>query len=320
MAEVEGVTDSGWRGKRGVARFIWRYPTGDEHGPFRIGFSGGEEKAFVSNETREQCICIFVGADRRLSYQLSYSTKYTLLSKLMKKFHQALTADINRVDKLKNRFEEVKSLFKSVDQFATFTNELQNQVSELSSNLEYGLSIDFSAYDPSNYFQALRVYPHENGKVRNFDELGTGQEQILALCFAQAYARAFRDASGLLLVIEEPEAHLHPLAQQWVAQKIRKLASEDIQIVVTTHSPAFLDILSLEGITLVRKEAGRTIVVQLTREQLAKYCQEKEQKKQQPRLSFPITELELLRRYYPASLRERWYWLKARRSRWHCLS
>ena len=275
MAEVEEVTHSDWHGVRDVARFIWRYPSGDEHGPFRIGFSGGEEKAFVSNDTREQCTCIVVGADRRLSYQLSYSSKYTLLSKLMRNFHQALTADPTRVQELKRQFDDVKTLFQSVAPFAAFTEELGHQVDELSGNLEYGLGIDFSAYDPSNYFHALRVHPYEGSDVRTFEELGTGQEQILALAFAHAYARAFRDSGGLLLVIEEPEAHLHPLAQEWVARKIQELASEGVQVVVTTHSPAFLDVLSLEGLVLVRKEAGDTRIVQLIREKLAQHCREK---------------------------------------------
>ena len=140
VAEVEGVTVADWQRKRNVARFIWRYPSGDDRGPFRIGFQGGEERPFVSNDTREQCTCISVGADRRLSYQLSYSSKYTLLAKLMRKFHQSLTSDSTRVEKLKDRYSEIMSLFQSVDQFRDFTRMLHEQVDELSGNLEYGLA------------------------------------------------------------------------------------------------------------------------------------------------------------------------------------
>ncbi len=59
----------------------------------------------------------------------------------------------------------------------------------------------------------------------------------MALVFAHAYARAFY--GGIILVIEEPEAHLHPLAQEWLARKIHQMAADGLQIVITTHSPHF---------------------------------------------------------------------------------
>src|SRR5262249_32294996 len=49
-----------------------------------------DESFRVSSETRNQCHCTVVAADRRLQYQLSYSSKYTLLSRLMRQFHKAL--------------------------------------------------------------------------------------------------------------------------------------------------------------------------------------------------------------------------------------
>jgi putative ATP-dependent endonuclease of the OLD family len=253
-------------------KVLLRYPT-DDNRPFRMGLDDGSESVYVSNEVRDQCRCILVSADRKLANQLSYSSKYTFLSKLMRQFHKALTADPDRMRQLSDQFEEIKTLFYGVGPFASFVSELQAQVAELSSNLEHALSVDFSAYDPSRPFHAMRVFPHQDGEVRTFEELGTGQEQILALSFAYAYARAFHgQGEGLLLVIEEPEAHLHPLAQRWVGRKIYHLAAEGIQVVVTTHSPAFLDLESLEGIVLARKDSGATTVIQLTKEELAEYC------------------------------------------------
>lgn len=261
------------KGASEVSHLTWSYPQADGK-LFRMVVDD-DFVPFVSNAVREQCLCIVVSADRRLSYQLSYTSKSTFLSKLMHKFHQALTADALRVNDLKGRFEEIKALFQGVAPFDAFTSELQKQVEELSSNLEYRLGVDFSAYDPSNYFHALRVLPHQDGNPRTFDELGTGQEQILALSFAYAYAKAFHgEAGGLIVVIEEPEAHLHPLAQEWVGQKIHDLAKEGVQVVVTTHSSAFLNILNLEGLALLRKDREATKVIQLSKESLAQYCTE----------------------------------------------
>lgn len=270
--EVRDVTHTHKYGVQTVIAFRLTCRPKDEPA-FVMICEGGVENAYISNETREQCRSMLISADRRLSYQLGYSNKYTFLSKLMRQFYQALRGDAERMDQLKSRFDEIKGLFQGVADFKTFSDELQRQVGELSGSLEYELGVDFSAYDPSNYFHALRVLPHQGGQVRTFEELGTGQEQILALSFAYAYAKAFREREeGLVLIIEEPEAHLHPIAQEWVSRKIRELAKQGVQVVVTTHSPAFLDVFGLDGIALIRKKAEATEVVQLSKEELAKYC------------------------------------------------
>jgi putative ATP-dependent endonuclease of OLD family len=64
------------------------------------------------------------------------------------------------------------------------SKNVSEQVDDLSGNFEYQLGIDFSAYDPSNYFKSLRIFPCQDGEIRALDELGTGQEQILAISFA----------------------------------------------------------------------------------------------------------------------------------------
>jgi putative ATP-dependent endonuclease of OLD family len=136
--------------------------------------------------------------------------------------------------------------------------------------MSYGLQIDFSAYDPSNYFHSLKVFPKEDSVTRTFEELGTGQEQLLALVFAHAYAKAF--FGGIVLVIEEPEAHLHPLAQKWLSRKITEMSNDGLQVVLTSHSPLFLDLINLEGIALTRKENDATRVIQATTQELVDYC------------------------------------------------
>ena len=234
-------------------------------------FSSGKPINYIKSEWRDQCMCMYIGADRRLSYHLSYASKWTLLSKLMHKFHEALIQKQDRVSKLKSKFEEVVQIFQEVDAFAEFQRNLTQQFGEIFKGMSYGLQVDFSAYDPSRFFRSLQVVPKEGNEVRTFEELGTGQEQLLALVFAHAYAKAFY--GGIVLAIEEPEAHLHPLAQEWLARKIHQMAADGLQIVITTHSPHFIDILNLEGLVLVRKNhENATVVCQLTKEQLAEHC------------------------------------------------
>lgn len=260
--EVEGLTCP--RCTANVQRFIWKYSK-DADRPCEFSFeSQGCDHTYMNNDLRGQLTCMTVGVDRGLSYQLSYASKWTTLSKVMHRFHSRLTEDDARVDKLKGFYDSLVSTFYEVEEFKDFADSLKKATDDFGGNLPYGLDIDFSAYDASNFFRSLRVFPHLDGEARAYEELGTGQEQVLAMAFTYAYAKAF-GGEGLVLAVEEPEAHLHPLAQQWVASKLQGLVDVGVQVVLTTHSPYFVN-LSKPGTTaLVRKsgEGDATRVIQL---------------------------------------------------------
>jgi putative ATP-dependent endonuclease of OLD family len=232
----------------------------------------GGENVYVSTSLREELLCVMVNAEQSLNYQLSYSTKYTFLYKVTKAFHDRLLDNPQRVDHLKTLFNEIVTIFQGVPEFSAFTNNMSSIAGEMLSNMRHALSFDFSAYDPSNYFKTLRVHPTEDGQTRAFEELGTGQQQILALAFAHAYAKSFL-GQGLVFVIDEPEAHLHPLAQKWLAKQIFRMAEDGLQIVITTHSPYFIDLNYLESICLIRKEE-QTEAINVSPDALAQKCRE----------------------------------------------
>lgn len=53
-----------------------------------------------------------------------------------------------------------------------------------------------------------------------------------------------RVRKGDLLIIEEPEAHLHPEAQRKIARAVVRLVRAGVRVMVTTHSDYFLDQLA----------------------------------------------------------------------------
>jgi len=225
---------------------------------------------YVTAELREELLCVSVNADQNLSYQLSYATKYTLLSKVTKAFHDKLTEEDERVGRLKGLFTQIQETFLEVPTFKDFTNQMSTIAGEMLTNMSHALEFDFSAYDPSNYFKTLRVQPTEDGVSRAFEELGTGQQQILALSFAHAYAKSFL-GQGLIFIIDEPETHLHPLAQKWLAKKIFQMANDGLQIIMTTHSPYFINLEFLPAIYLVKKNI-QTEVKNVDAHILTEFC------------------------------------------------
>lgn len=266
-AAVSGLND--------LSGFKFRSNKGKENDFVGIK-NDGSENPYLKGELRDKLSCIVVNSEQNLSFQLSYATKYTLLSRVTKAFHDKLVENKERVNRLKEFFENIKSTFLEVKEFKEFNQNMSTISNSMMSNMQHALSFDFSSYDPSNYFKSLRVFPtekdeNENSETRAFEELGTGQQQILALSFAHAYAKSFL-GEGLIFIIDEPEAHLHPLAQKWLAKKMFQMAEDGLQIVITTHSPYFVDLKYLEGIYLIRKREGKTYIINNNAQSLCDFC------------------------------------------------
>jgi putative ATP-dependent endonuclease of OLD family len=230
----------------------------------------GVYNKYVSNLMREELICVSVNSEQNLSYQLSYSSKFTLLSKVTKAFHEKLSSDEEKVNRLKAVFETIKQTFLEVDEFRLFSENMSHIAGQMITNMSHALNFDFSAYDPSNYYKTLRVHPAENGEIRTYEELGTGQQQILALTFAHAYAKSFL-GQGIIFILDEPESHLHPLAQKWLANQMYKMAEDGLQLVITTHSPYFINLEYLSGVYIVSKDI-QTRVSNTNASNLVDFC------------------------------------------------
>lgn len=257
----------------GYTDLLWSYDETGEDDPvtYRAAPSQkGYESDYVSNDARDECVCMVVEADRNLDYHLSYRSRYTLLSKLMRKFHKEMVGNEEVRQRLEELFEEIRTEFEQVTSFSNFSETLSSRLGALAGSMTHQLQVDFQAYNPTNFFRALRLQAAEQGNPRTLEELGTGEKQLLALSFAYAYASAFH--GGLILVIEEPEAHLHPMAQRWLAGQVSELCEEGLQVVMTTHSPNFINLLDLEGLVLVRKEGSATHTTQVSRDELLAYC------------------------------------------------
>lgn len=227
-------------------------------------------KLYIRNDERKAIQSFLVDADRSINYQLSYSSRYTLLSKFSHAVHGALTND--QKEQLSVAFNEIKDVFQAVPEYTSFAEDFVSSVSDSVQGFVHKLEVDFSAYDPNNYANAMRVFAKEGDETRSFDEFGTGEQQVLLMAFAKAYMKAFGSES-IVLILEEPEAHLHPLAQTWLKEYIYDLCESGLQIVLSTHSPDFIDAGNLQGLVRVYKEQnGVTQAVQLTQSQLVDQC------------------------------------------------
>jgi putative ATP-dependent endonuclease of OLD family len=57
-----------------------------------------------------------------------------------------------------------------------------------------------------------------------------------------------------------------------LSRKIQDFTNDGLQVILTTHSPAFVNLMGLDGIVLVQKKANSTNTVQVTAKSLAEFC------------------------------------------------
>ena len=240
-----------------------------ENGNDNFLHDGFGKKIFPTNEQRALCQAYLIDAERNIHSEFNYSSKYSILSKFSHRIHAALSAEHKK--ELSEAFEKIKQSFNDTPEFSQFFQEFSKVINGSVKGFIHSLEADFSAYDPNNYAQSLRIYAKENNSVRGFEEFGTGEQQVLLMAFIKAYMEIFA-SENFVLIIEEPEAHLHPLAQKWLKEYMLELCSLGIQIIISTHSADFIDTEYLEGLVRVYKENGETKIRQLNAEKLSEFC------------------------------------------------
>lgn len=84
--------------------------------------------------------------------------------------------------------------------------------------------------------QIRKFGSHAKGPARNLIDVGYGVSQVLPLLI-----ELFRDDGPTMLLLQQPEVHLHPSAQAALGSLFCQVASDDRQLVVETHSDHLLD-------------------------------------------------------------------------------
>jgi predicted ATPase len=116
--------------------------------------------------------------------------------------------------------------------------ELQDQVEAWLGEISPGTHISPTSHSNMDIVE-LRyssVFPELASKDRRSTNVGFGLTYVLPILVA-----VLSSAPGSLLLIENPEAHLHPKGQAQMGELLARAASCGIQIIVETHSDHVLN-------------------------------------------------------------------------------
>lgn len=93
--------------------------------------------------------------------------------------------------------------------------------------------------DPFPEISSVRVSLRQGGSDTEFlhpNNIGFGITYVLPIIVSGLIAE-----KESMLIVENPEAHLHPSSQSRIAQFLARVASSDIQVIIETHSEHFIN-------------------------------------------------------------------------------
>lgn len=103
------------------------------------------------------------------------------------------------------------------------------------------------------------VQLEDKGFKGDVAKFGHGLQRAFLLAILQELLRSGSDdAPTLILGCEEPELYQHPPQARHLASVLSELSKSEAQIILTTHSPYFVDIASLTGLRKTLNHKGFT--------------------------------------------------------------
>ena len=149
---------------------------------------------------------------------------------------------------------------KDIDEAGRVVNS-SKMVNRINNALKlFNLELHIELTELRTWSYEFRSYDTKNERdLGDINSLSAGQKSIMHLIF-EAYGRD--DVNGGLIIIDEPEIHLHYQFQFEYLKILEKLAEEQrIQYVIVTHSEGFISNKTIEHVKRFSLDEGRNSVV-----------------------------------------------------------
>ncbi|MBK9356820.1 MAG: ATP-binding protein [Bacteroidales bacterium] len=155
---------------------------------------------------------------------------------------------------------------KDMTDYPTPPWELLNQVFSIS-NLPFEIDnpthilIDFDIKNLNSYFKPDPKYMYSIklthkllNKTIDFKDISSGEKTIMSLAFLHYYAQKKKSYKKLLL-LDEPDAHLHPSLTKQFLEVVDKFLIKQYgaKVIMTTHSPSTIGLCDEDSIFIMEQ-------------------------------------------------------------------
>lgn len=131
---------------------------------------------------------------------------------------------------------------------------LEDAINEFENLSSYKVQLDF--IDNYNPFKGANfIIRKENNQQLALSSLGSGYEMLFSLIYS--YYMSIQNEKKLIILIDEPELHLHPSIQNKFVDFLLKI-SKTVQVIITSHSSLLIKQFSYNNLvkTIIMKKDG----------------------------------------------------------------